>query len=206
MGSLMQLAADSLKIFIDKSKASLNWGAFSYRSAAINEAGNLFKHKIKFFAQIFFRKFFYFLVDFRKRRAIFGNVPTNKPQNLPHMSSLKLANRITVQKRDYIGRTEVGKETRFTVEGRENVAVTVLTMKCHGGPTTVCRLANHTPATERGGFESFGYTMLGGVSKTFRHSEVKRFTQKIADELHEKALADLQIAIDKGEFNLAGQA
>lgn len=122
------------------------------------------------------------------------------------MSTLSLANRITGAKRDYIGRTEVGKETRFTVNGRENVAVTVLTMKCHGGPATVCRLANHTPATEKGGFESFGYTMFGGVSKTFRHAEVKRFTQRIADELHEKALVDLQAAIDSGEFNLNGNA
>ena len=130
----------------------------------------------------------------------------NPAMNTTAPAALRLANRITAQKRDYIGRTEVGKETRFTVNGRENVAVTVLTMKCHGGPATVCRLANHTPATERGGFESFGYTLFGGVSKTFRHGECKRFTQKAADEFHEKALADLQIAIDKGEFNLAGQA
>lgn len=112
-------------------------------------------------------------------------------------SALSLVNEKTAQRRDYMGRPEVGMESFYDIDGREGCGVTVTT----GKQISVARLCTRK---HENGMVCTGYTMYGGTQLTKRSAPVARFTQKVAEANHAAFLIELRAAIDAGKFDLNG--
>lgn len=121
---------------------------------------------------------------------------------MSEVKTLSLANEKTKRKTDFIGRPETGVETLFEIEGRPGYAVSVTTMKGHGGARSHARLCTYKVEN---GFVCMGFTMFQGAAIHSDYPEVKRFTQKIAEEKHAQFLATLKEKVANGSFNLAAQ-